>query len=166
MDPGAPGEIVLMAPHATRIEPKFANRTVPMVRLLSCELMAQIMSIKTNFIQINGIPGVAGATAAIPAEDTSPGAATVSRVTALLTTQAVLERLHRPWTVIMLTKVFFTEFLISFTDLTCRYSDHCIQRGTDLPSSYPGDVLTTRNPRETSSVAHSDRDRSLWRSLS
>ena len=110
--------------------------------------------------------GVAGAFPVLtPVEDTSPGPATVSKETAQSTTQAVLEILPRPWTVITLTKVVFRGS-ISLTEGTCRYSDHCIQRGTDLPSSYPADILTTRNPRQSPSVAHSDRDRSLWRSLS
>ena len=118
--------------------------------------MALILIIKTILIQINGIPGVAGATAAIPAEDTSPEAATVSRVTALLTTQAVLERLHRPWTVIMLTKVVFTEFMISFTDLSFRYSDHCIQPGRALHPIHQGDPLSPLHPWQPPSLAHPD----------
>ena len=52
--------------------------------------------------------GVAGVFPVLtPVEDTSPGPATVSQETVLLTTQAVLESLPRPWTVITLTKVDF-----------------------------------------------------------
>ena len=40
---------------------------------------------------MNGVSGGAGVPAVILAEDTSPGPATVSKETALLTTQAVLE---------------------------------------------------------------------------
>ena len=54
-----------------------------MVRMLGLSIK------KKNNNKISGVPGATGATAAIPAEDTSPEAATVSRVTALLTTQAV-----------------------------------------------------------------------------
>ena len=41
-----------------------------------------------------GVLGAAGVPAVIPVEDTSPGPATVSKETALSTTQAVLES-HR-----------------------------------------------------------------------
>ena len=59
-------------------------------------------------IKIYGVSGVAGAfPVLIPVEDTSPGLATVSKETAQSTTQAVLESLPRPWTVITPIKVVF-----------------------------------------------------------
>ena len=117
-------------------------------------------------IKISGVSGVAGVFPVLtPVEDTSPGLATVSQETVPLTIQAVLESPPRPWTVITLTKVVFIGF-ISFTDGTCRYSDHRLQPGGDLHTFYPGNIPTTFHPRQSPSVAHSDRDRALWRSLS
>ena len=69
-------------------------------------------------IKISGVNGVAGAFPVLtPVEDTSPGPATASKETVLSTTQAVLESLPRPWTVITLTKVVIRGF-ISFTEGT------------------------------------------------
>ena len=97
-------------------------------------------------IKIYGVSGAVGAFPVLtPVEDTSPGPATVSRETVQLTTQAVLESLPRPWTVITLTKVVFIGF-ISFTDGTCRYSDHRIQPGGDLHTFHQGDSLTALHP--------------------
>ena len=54
---------------------------------------------------MSGVPGALPVLT--PVEDTSPGLATVSKETVLLTTQVVLESLLRPWIVITLTKVVF-----------------------------------------------------------
>ena len=86
-------------------------------------------------IKISGVSGVAGVFPVLtPVEDTSPGLATVSKETVPLTTQAVLESLPRPWTVITQTKVVFIGF-ISFTEVTFRYSDHRIHPGARRRSS-------------------------------
>ena len=53
----------------------------------------------------------------------------------------------------------------AFTEVTCRYSDHGLQPGRDLHTFHQGDILTPLHPRQSPSVAHSHRDRSLWRSL-
>ena len=140
--PGAPGDLALTTP-ATKHDPKSAQRPALMVRMLSCDDSDYYKVI----IKISGVSGVAGVFPVVtPVEDTSPGPATVSKETVLLTTRAVLESLPRPWTVITLTKVVPRVF-ISFTDGTCRYSDHRIQPGGDLHPSHQGDFLPTCHPR-------------------
>ena len=109
--------------------------------------------------------GVVGLHAVIPVEDTSPGPVTVSRETVLITTQAVLESLPRLWTVTTLQKVVLIRLVDKFIDVTCRHLDHRLQPGRDLHSLYQGDILPALHPWQSSSVAHSDRNRSLWRSL-
>ena len=50
--------------------------------------------------------------------------------------------------------------------MTCRHLDHRLQPGRDLHSLYQGDILPALHPRQSPSVAHSDRNSSLWWSLS
>ena len=116
--------------------------------------------------KISGVSGEVGAIpAATPVEDTRQGPAPVSLETVSLTTRAVLESRPRPWTVSTPTQVVFLGF-IRFTEVTCRYSDYRLQPGGDLPTFHPGDFLPTRHPRQSPSVALSDRDSSVWRGLS
>merc|ERR1712062_245360 len=127
---GVPGKLALMTP-ATNYEEKIAERPV----------------LKTS--------GVSGLTRAlvlteVHVEDTSPGPVIVSKETVLFITQSVLESLPRGRNVITLTKVIFIGF-ISFTDGTCRYSDHRLQPGRDVLTFYSGDILATRHPRQTPS---------------
>ena len=97
---------MLLIPAATKNEPRSALRPALTVRMFILMAVNDFyVSIKN---QIYGASGVAGAfPAPIPVEDTSPGPVTVSKETVLLTTQAVLESLPRPWTVITLIKVVF-----------------------------------------------------------
>ena len=50
--------------------------------------------------------------------------------------------------------------------MTSRYLDHRLQPGRDLHSLYQGDILPALHPWQSPSVAHSDRNHSLWWSLS
>ena len=55
--------------------------------------------------------------------------------------------------------------LVSFTEVTCRYSDHGLQPSRALHTFHQGDSPSPLHPRESPSLAHADEERSLWRSL-
>ena len=49
--------------------------------------------------------------------------------------------------------------------VSCRHLDYCVQPGRDVYTCYQENIPTTRHPRQPQSLAHSDRQHPLWRSL-
>ena len=50
-------------------------------------------------------------------------------------------------------------------NVSCRHLDHRIQPGRDVHTLHQGDIPTPLHPWQSPSVAHSDREHSLWWSL-
>ena len=109
-----------------------------------------------------------GVAVVTPVEALTPGLVTVSRETAppgLLLD--VLERLQSHNFVLLLTKVVFMRFLLlTFIRMTFRHLGNRLQPSRDVHPLNQRNLPVTLHPRQSPSVAHSDWQRSLWRSVS
>ena len=98
-----------------------------------------------------------------------PGLGSVSRATVKQLSLPVLEEpVLKLKIVTMLTKVIFLLFIsttMMIDVLHSRNPDHRVQPGRDLHPLHPGELPSPRHPWETQSLAHSDRECSLWWSV-
>ena len=131
---------------------------------VNCRIFSNLSN--QTYCKTIGARGAPGVPAVTPVEVTSPGPGTVSEATVPRVNLAVLELVLKLKLVSTPTKVVIHILLKHNHDnVPCRHLDHRIQPGRDVHTLHQGDILTPLHPWQSPSVAHSDREHSLWWSL-